>query len=69
MTLHMLNTLKKLATGDGCGYHFGTLKALVKRGLAESVSRHDCFGHYGIEYRITDAGLAIVAKEEKPIPR
>jgi len=54
MTEHMLKTLRKLAEADtrqSPGWHFGTLKALVKRGFAETFR-----GAYGTEYRITQAG-------------
>ena len=65
MTEHMAGTLRKLANGDGTGYHFGTLKALVKRGLTECVPSHDCYGYYGLQYRITESGLKIVMERNR----
>ncbi len=48
----MRATLENLAKGNTAGFHYGTLEALVKRGLAEAYR-----GSMGTEYRITEAGL------------
>lgn len=56
MSRHLLKTLGHLsqaATNEpgGSGFHFGSLKALVDRGLAETF-----ISYYGTEYRITQLG-------------
>jgi DNA-binding PadR family transcriptional regulator len=56
MSTHMLSTLRLLALGVSHTHH-GTLNALVARGLAETYR-----GGYGTEYRITDAGIALLAR-------
>lgn len=58
MSKHMLDTLRRLADGGTCGFHYGTLKALVGRGLAETY-----ISKYGTEYKISDAGRDLVAAE------
>lgn len=63
MSRHLFANLIKLANQDGCGYHFGSLNALVKRGLAERYKSNDCYGHYCLGYRITDSGYDAIAKE------
>jgi len=59
MSNHMLATLRNLVVGNTAGFHFGTLKALVKRGLAETYQ-----GKYGTEYRATEKGCARVTREQ-----
>jgi len=56
MTRHMLGNLKRVYDGEGCGFHYGTIHALVKRGLIEEYRSWDCYGHFGLNYRVTPAG-------------
>jgi hypothetical protein len=57
MSKHLLATLQRLATDDTtvqAGWHFGSLKALVSRGLAETFKSTQ-----GTEYRVTDFGRKV----------
>jgi len=58
----MLSTLRRLAQGateSQTGWHFGTLKALVTRGLAETYRSES-----RTEYRITPAGREVTTAAE-----
>ncbi len=57
MTEHLQGTLLRLADGRTSGFHFGSLKALVARGLAATRR-----GEHGTEYVITDTGRKVAAE-------
>lgn len=57
MSEHLQCTLLRLADGRTTGFHFGSLKALVKRGLAQTRR-----GVHGTEYIITDSGRTVASQ-------
>ena len=57
LSVHLAGTLVRLSSGSQVGYHFGSLKALVARGLATTRR-----GALGTEYVITDAGKIAVGE-------